>query len=255
MYFSRKFKEFKNIKHCFFSKNGGVSKDIYSSLNCGLGSNDEENNVLNNLAIVSEKIGVSENNLFLMNQTHSNKVLVINENNKNIHRVDADALITKIENIAISVLTADCVPILIYEEVNHIVACVHAGWRGALNGIIRNTLNEIINMSKNNNKIYVAVGPCIGVKNYEVGKEFYDKFITEDNKNEIFFFHNKKDKFLFDLRKYVNFKIKEFNIEHVENIDFDTYAEKENLFSCRRSRQLGEKDYGRCISTIGLSLA
>ena len=188
MYFSKKFEKFKNIKHCFFSKNGGVSKDIYSSLNCGLGSNDIENNVIHNLAIVAEKINISKNNLFLMNQTHSNKVVTINENNKNRQRIDADALITKIENVAISVLTADCVPILIYEEVNHIVACIHAGWKGAVNGIIKNTLNKIINMNENN-KIYVAVGPCIGVKNYEVGKEFYTAFIKENNKNEIFFFH------------------------------------------------------------------
>ena len=253
MYFAKKFSKFKNIKHCFFSKNGGVSKGSYSSLNCGLGSNDQENNVLNNLAIVSEKIGVSKNNLFLMNQTHSNNVVRINENNKNIQRINADALITKIKNIAISVLTADCVPILIYEEVNNVVACIHAGWRGAVNGIIRNTFNEIVNMGEKN-KIYVAVGPCIGFKNYEVGKDFYDEFIKKNKKNEIFFHHSKKGKFLFDLRKYVNFKIKEFDVEHVENIDFDTYAEKENLFSFRRSRQLGEKDYGRCISTISLVL-
>tara|TARA_B110000259_G_C13924986_1_gene366415 strand:+ start:180 stop:944 length:765 start_codon:yes stop_codon:yes gene_type:complete len=253
MYFAKKFSKFKNIKHCFFSKNGGVSKGAYSSLNCGLGSNDQENNVLNNLAIVSEKIGVSKNNLFLMNQTHSNNVVRINENNKNIQRINADALITKIKNIAISVLTADCVPILIYEEVNNVVACIHAGWRGAVNGIIRNTFNEIVNMGEKN-KIYVAVGPCIGFKNYEVGKDFYDEFIKKNKKNEIFFHHSKKGKFLFDLRKYVNFKIKEFDVEHVENIDFDTYAEKENLFSFRRSRQLGEKDYGRCISTISLVL-
>jgi YfiH family protein len=251
MYFSKKFEEFKNIKHCFFSKNGGVSKNIYNSLNCGLGSNDEENNVKNNLAIVAKKINVSKNNLFLMNQTHSNKVVIINENNKNIQKINADALITRIENIAISVLTADCVPILIYEEINKIVACVHAGWRGAFNGIIKNTLNEIININKNN-KIYVAVGPCIGTKNYEVGKEFYDEFIRENQKNKIFFFPGKKDNFFFDLRKYVNFKIEEFDVERVENIDFDTYEEQQKFFSFRRSKQLGEKDYGRCISTIGL---
>jgi len=252
MYFSKKFSEFNNIKHCFFSKKGGVSKGAYNSLNCGLGSNDKESNVLNNLAIVSKKMGVSKNNLLSMNQTHSDKVVIINENNKNIQRINADALITKVKNITISVLTADCVPILIYEEVNCIVACIHAGWRGALNGIIKNSLDKIINMGTDN-KIYVAVGPCIGVKNYEVDREFHDQFIKENKKNEIFFFHLKKGKFLFDLRKYVNFKIKEFDIEHVENIDFDTYLEKENFFSFRRSRQLGEKDYGRCISTIGLN--
>jgi YfiH family protein len=251
MYFSKKFNEFGNVKHCFFSKKGGISKNIYSSLNCGLGSNDKESNVLGNLAIVSEKIGVSKNNLFAMNQTHSNKIVTINENNRNIQRINSDALITKIRNIAISVVTADCVPILIYEEINHIVACIHAGWKGAVNGIIKNTLKEIVNMGKNN-KIHVAVGPCIGVKNYEVGKEFFNKFIKEDKKNEIFFFHSQKDKFLFDLRSYVNFKIKEFDVQHLENMDFDTYEEKENFFSFRRSSHLGEKDYGRCISAIRL---
>ena len=238
-------------RHCFFSKHGGVSEGIYSSLNCGLGSNDNKNNVLNNLAIVSKKIGVSKNNLFIMNQTHSNKVVTINENNKNIQRIGSDALITRNKNIAISVLTADCVPVLIYEEVNHVIACIHAGWKGSINGIIKNTLKEIVNIGKNH-KIHVAVGPCIGVKNYEVGKEFYNEFVKENKKNEIFFFHTQKDKFLFNLRSYVNFKIKEFNIEHLENIDFDTYAEKENFFSFRRSGYLGEKDYGRCISTISL---
>ena len=185
-----------------------------------------------------------------MNQTHSNKVVIIDENNKNNKRINADALITKIKDIAISVLTADCVPVLIYDEVNQTIACIHAGWRGAVDGIIKNTLNEIFNIGKNN-KIYVAVGPCIGVENYEVGEEFYDKFLKVNKKNKIFFIHNRKKK-LFNLRKYVNFKIKEFDIEHVENIDFDTYTENTNFFSYRRSRQLGEKDYGRCISTIGL---
>jgi len=251
MYFSKKFREFKNIKHCFFSRQGGVSKGIYSSLNCGLGSNDKRDNVVNNLAVISEKISVPKNNLFTMNQTHSNKVVIIDNNNKNIKSVSSDALITKIKNIGISVLTADCVPILIYDEVNQIVACVHAGWRGAVNGIIKNTLKEIINMGRNS-KIHVAVGPCIDFKNYEVGREFYNEFIKKSKKNEIFFFHKQKDKFLFDLRSYVNFKIKEFDIKHLENLDFDTYTDKENFFSFRRSRHLGEKDYGRCISTISL---
>jgi YfiH family protein len=251
MYFSKKFIGFKNVKHCFFSKNGGVSKDIYDSLNCGIGSDDEKKNILGNLSIVSKKMGVDKDNLFLMNQTHSNKVIVINESNRAAQRVNADALITEIKDIAVSVLTADCVPILIYEEINKIVACIHAGWRGAVNGIIENTLNKIINMNKNN-KIYVAIGPCIGLKNYLVGKEFYDQFIQENKENKIFFFPANNEKFLFDLRKYVNFKITKFEVKHVENIDLDTYDEKKNFFSFRRSRKLGEKDYGRCISTISL---
>ena len=251
MYFSKKLNEFHNIKHYFFSKNGGVSKDNYSSLNCGLGSNDDRKNILNNLSIVSKKMGVSESNLFSMNQTHSNKIVIIDEKNKNIQRVNADAIITKIKNIAISVLTADCVPILIYEKINHTVACVHAGWRGAIKGIVENTLNQIIAMNKNNS-IYVVVGPCIGLKNYEVGKEFYDEFILENKNNDFFFLKKKNNKFLFDLRKFVNSKIAKFDIKYTENIELDTFEENENFFSFRRSSKLGESDYGRCISAISL---
>lgn len=250
MYFSNKFNEFSNIKHCFFSRNGGVSKKIYSSLNCGLGSKDVKENILNNLSVVSKKIEVDKNNLFTMNQAHSNKVVIINEDNKDTKQVTADALITNIKGIAISVLTADCVPILVYEKINCIVACIHAGWKGAVNGIIENTFNQIINMNKDNS-FYVAIGPCIGFKNYEVGKEFYDKFLYENKINEKFFFSN-NNKIFFDLRKYVNSKITKYDVKYVENIALDTYAEKEKFFSFRRSKKLGEKDYGRCISTIGL---
>ena len=251
MYFSKKLSNFTNITHCFFSKKGGVSKGIYDSLNCGFGSSDNKRNIKDNLSLVSEKIGINKNNLFLMNQTHSSKVVVIDESNINVQRVDADALITKIKNIAISVLTADCVTVLIYEKKNNIVACVHAGWKGAISGIIENTLNQIIKMNKNNN-IYVAIGPCIGLKNYEIDKKFYNKFIRKDRMNEIFFSSTKNDKFLFDLRKYINFKITKFDVNDVENIELDTYEENEKFFSFRRSRKLGEKDYGRCISTIGI---
>ena len=251
MYFSKELNKFSNIKHCFFSKNGGVSKNFYSSLNCGLGSKDKKENVLSNLSIVSKKIGVDENNLYTMKQTHSNKVEIINKSNQDIKRVNADALITNIKNISISVLTADCVPILVYEKINHIVACIHAGWKGAVNGIVENTFNQVMNMNKNNN-FYVVVGPCIGLKNYEVGKEFYDELVRENKANEKFFSPNENNKFFFDLRKYVNFKITKFDVKYVENIDLDTYAEKDNFFSFRRSRKLKEKDYGRCISTIGL---
>ena len=251
MYFSKELIKFTDIKHCFFSKNGGVSKNVYNSLNCGLGSKDKKENILNNLSIVSKKIGVDKNNLYTMIQTHSNKVVTINKNNQNIKRINSDALITNIRNIAISVLTADCVPILIYEKINNVIACVHAGWRGAINGIVENTFNQMMQINKNNS-FYVVVGPCISSKNYEVGKEFYNQFIYENKKNEKFFTSNKNNKFYFDLREYVNLKITKFDIKFIENIDLDTYAEKENFFSFRRSTKLKEKDYGRCISTIGL---
>jgi YfiH family protein len=251
MFFSKKFKTFYNINHCFFSKNRGVSEGIYSSLNCGLGSADKKENVLQNLELVSKKMGINPQDLLTMNQTHSNKVVVIDSNNKHIQRFNSDALITNQKNIAISVLTADCVPILIYDEVNHIIGSIHAGWKGAINGIVENTLNEIVKISRNN-KINVAIGPCIGMSNYEVGEEFYSKFTQQSKKNENFFLSLKKNKFLFDLRKYVNSRFNEFGVNHIENIDFDTFSENKNFFSYRRSKQMGEKDYGRCISLISL---
>ena len=119
------------------------------------------------------------------------------------------------------------------------MACVHAGWRGAINGIVENTLKQIIKINKNND-IYVAIGPCIGLKNYEVDKKFYNEFFRKDKTTEKFFF-------------FINFKVTKFDVNYVENIELDTYEEKEKFFSFRRSRKLGEKDYGRCISTIGLS--
>tara|TARA_B110000261_G_C12906221_1_gene286504 strand:+ start:51 stop:620 length:570 start_codon:yes stop_codon:yes gene_type:complete len=187
-----------------------------------------------------------------MNQTHSNKVVVINDSNKNIQRVDSDALVTNKKNIAISVLTADCVPVLVYDEVNQIIGSIHAGWRGALNGIIENTLNEITKISRNG-KINVAIGPCISVNNYEVGKEFYFNFIKESKKNDFFFIPTKNNKFYFNLRKYINLKFEKLEVNHIENIDFDTFSENKNFFSFRRSQQMGEKDYGRCISVISLN--
>jgi YfiH family protein len=228
-----------------------VSSGIYNSLNCGFGSNDEKKNIFKNLDIVSKKIGVKSENLFLMNQTHSNKVIFIKDNNKHIRRVNSDALITDQRNVAISVLTADCVPILIYDEVNKIIGSVHAGWKGALSGIIENTLNQIININRNA-KINIAIGPCIGVNSYEVGQELYVKFITESKTNKKFFLSAKNNKFFFDLRKYINSKFERPEVNHVENINFDTFSENEIFFSYRRSKHLAEKDYGRCISIISL---
>ena len=251
MFFSKKLKSSNNINHCFFTKNGGVSQGVYSSLNCGLGSGDKKESILKNLDIVAENIGMNTENLFTMNQTHSNKVVVVDSTNKHIKRVSADALVTNQKNIVLSVLTADCVPLLIYDEVNQIIGSVHAGWKGALGGIIENTFNEILKINRNG-KINVAIGPCIGVNNYEVGQDFYERFIQESIKNKNFFLLSKKDKLLFDLRKYVNSKFEELKVNHVENIDFDTFSENKNFFSFRRSKLAGEKDYGRCISVISL---
>ncbi len=251
MYFSKKLKNFKNLEHCFFSRNGGISEGIYSSLNCGIGSNDNRENVLKNLETISKQFNVSVKNLTLMKQTHSNKVIYIDEKNKHIKRFECDALITKIENIPISVLTADCVPILIYEKINRVIACIHAGWKGAIHGVIDNTINKILSLNTKN-EIYAVIGPCIGKNSYEVKADFYKKFLESDKGSHIFFSKKDETKFFFDLRGYVNNRLKKLNIHNLDNIEMDTFLEKKKFFSFRRSIHLKEKDYGRCISTICL---
>ena len=251
MFYSNKLSQFNNIKHCFFSRKNGFSKGIYGSLNCGLGSGDKKENVKKNLDLVSKKMGIKKENLVLMHQTHSNKVIVIDKENQKNKKIIADALITKLEGLAIGVLTADCVPIILYDEVNQIIGCVHAGWKGAISGVIENTLNKFKEIN-NNNKIIAAIGPCIGNENYEVGLEFYDNFLKDSEINKKFFSKKNNKKFIFNLRGYINDKLSNWGVLSVDNIDIDTFKDSDNFFSYRRSKKLGEPDYGRCISTIGL---
>ncbi len=251
MYFSRKLRKFKNIKHCFFSRKRGYSKGIYKSLNCGQGSNDTKKNISKNLDLVSKKIKVDKKKLKLMHQTHSSKVIVINNYNNNLLKYKSDAIITKLKGIALGVVTADCVPIILYDKENQIIGCIHAGWKGAFSGIIEKTIKKFKKLNSKN-EIYAAIGPCIGHKSYEVDFNFYKKFISKSKKNEIYFINKKKNKKLFNLRLYVNDKLKKLNVI-VDNIYKDTFKEKSNFFSYRRSKKLGQSDYGRCISVVTMT--
>ena len=249
MYFSKKIKKFKKIKHCFFSKKGGFSNGVYKSLNCGEGSLDKKKNIRKNLTFVSKKMGIKRSNLILMYQTHSNKVIEV-KNNKFRRKIRSDAIITRNKKIALGVVTADCVPVLLCDAKNEMVGCIHAGWKGALKGIIKNTVSKI---RKNNKygKIFACIGPCIGRKNYEVGLKFYRKFMSKSNKNKLYFSFKNKNKKLFNLRKFVKDKLEELNVS-VDHVNHDTFKERNNFFSYRRSIILKEKDYGRCISVIRL---
>ena len=249
MFYSKKLKKFKNIKHCFFSRKGGFSKGIYKSLNCGRGSKDKKKNILKNLNFISKKMLVSKNKLILMNQTHSAKVIEINKINYK-KKINSDAMITKIKGIALGVLTADCVPIIIYDIKNEIVGCIHAGWKGALSGIITNTVNKIKKLNSAN-KIYASIGPCIGEKSYEVDTNFYKKFLNNSKKNVKYFSNKNKNKKLFNLRKFIADKLIELNVK-VDHVNHDTFKEKMNFFSYRRSVKLKQNDYGRCVSVIRL---
>ena len=251
MYYAKKLKKFKFINHCFFSKNGGFSKGIYHSLNCGRGSKDNKKNIKKNLSLVAKKMKINQKRLLLMHQTHSNKVIIINEKNKNTNKFRCDAFLTKLKGFALGVVTADCVPILLFDLKNKMIGCVHAGWKGASSGIIENTIKKFKKLGSNN-KIYAGVGPCIGRKSYEVDLKFYKKFIKKSKNNALYFSNKNKDKKLFNLRKYVNNKLVKLNV-NVNHINFDTFKEKSKFFSYRRSKKLGENDYGRCISVITLT--
>lgn len=249
MFYSKKLKKFKGIKHCFFSRKGGFSKGLYRGLNCGRGSKDNKINILKNLAYVSQKFFVNKDKLILMNQSHSNKVIEIKKNNYK-KKINSDAMITKVRGLAIGVVTADCVPVIIYDLKNEIVGCIHAGWKGAFLGIIKNTINKIKKLNSNN-KIFASIGPCIGEKSYEVDITFYKRFLKQSKKNKKYFSYKNKTKKLFNLRKFVADRLTELKVK-VDHVNHDTFREKSNFFSYRRSCKLMQNDYGRCISVVRL---
>ena len=182
-----------------------------------------------------------------MHQTHSNRVIEINKKNYK-KKIKADAIITKMKGIALGVVTADCVPIILFDIKNNIIGCIHAGWKGAFSDIIRNTIFKIQKISSNN-LIYACVGPCIGKKSYEVDLNFYEKFVKKSKKNKKYFSNKDKIKKFFNLRKYVTDKLLKLKVK-VDQIDEDTFTQRSIFFSYRRSRKLEQKDYGRCISTV-----
>ena len=247
---SKKLKKFKDVKHGFFDRNGGRSYGIYKSLNCGVGSLDKKKNISKNLKIVCKKIGSSKSKLVLLHQVHSNKFSFIDEKyNFNNKRIKADALITNLRNVAIGVLTADCVPILIYDKKLKIIAAIHAGWKGIYKDIIYKVIIFLKKIGSNTNNLHAAIGPCISEKNYEVQKNFKDRFLKKNKKNSIFF-KSRKNKTYFSLNNYVYNQLKKKGVKSTELINKNTFDNKNNFFSARRSIQDNENDYGRNISII-----
>jgi polyphenol oxidase len=247
---SKKLSKFQEIKHGFFNKYGGKSEGIYKSLNCGIGSSDTKKNVRNNLKIVCKKINCSSKKLILLNQIHSNKFYFISKNFKfNKRKLKGDALITNVKNIAIAVLTADCVPILIYDKNLKIISVIHAGWKGVYIGIIRKVIKFLIKNGSNAKDLIAAIGPSISQKNYEIQKDFKDKFLKKNKLNKKFF-KIIKNKTYFSLNKCIYSELKKLGVNNLEVINKDTFDPKNNFFSARRSILNKENDYGRNISII-----
>ena len=250
MFFSKKLKKFKNIKHCFFSRKDGFSDGKYKSLNCGLGSDDRKENVLKNLELVSKKIGCDKELLMTLNQKHTNEVICFNSDSDVKNKLTGDAIVSKVKNVGISILTADCASIFFYDPKKKIIGCSHAGWKGAVNGIIQNTVKKFNELDSKNDDLIAIVGPCINKKNYKVKIDLFRNFIDKDEKNKIFFEKISGENYLFDLRGFINKEISNLDIRNIENIEKDTFSEEEFFYSYRRSRINKEKDYGRCISVI-----
>ena len=247
MFKSKKLSKFKMIRHGFFNRLGGVSKGIYKSLNCGLGSDDKIKHVRKNIEKVCQKIGCEKSNLILLNQIHSNNVHKIRKiPNK---KLKGDSLITNKKGVALGILTADCAPVLIYDPVNNLIGALHAGWKGAFKKIVSTTLRKFRLSGSNYKDLIVVIGPCIGNENYEVRNDFLDKFINQESSNKKFF-KIKRNKIYFSLKDYIKEQVMEFGVKNIEIIKKDTYLSSNNFFSARRSIKNKSNDYGRNISVI-----
>jgi YfiH family protein len=247
---SKKLSKQKKISHGFFNRMGGKSSGIYKSLNCGPGSKDKKNIVNTNLKIVKKKISKKSEEIYLTHQIHSDKFVFVKKKIKsNKKKIEADAIITNKKKLPIAVLTADCVPILLYDNENNMIAAIHAGWKGAYKGIIKKVIDFMIKQGCKESSIIAAIGPCISQKSYNVKEDFKKKFIKKDKKNKIFF-KKKKNILYFDLPHFVKSQLKINRIINIDTMNIDTYDEKNNFFSARRSLRLKHDDYGRNISII-----
>ena len=249
MIVSKKLSKYKKINHGFFNSQGGRSNGIYKSLNCGPGSKDDKINVQKNLNIVKSKFGKECKDIYLMHQIHSGKTIFIHKNSKLKRKIKADAVLTDQKKFPIAVLTADCVPILLYEKKRNLIAAIHAGWKGAFKNIIKNVISFMLRKGCKQKNIIAAIGPCIQQKNYNVKKDFMKKFIKKFKKSKSFF-KSKNGKLYFNLPNFVKSQLKLNKISNIDTIKIDTFDKRNNFFSARRSLQLKHDDYGRNISII-----
>jgi len=247
MFKSKLLNKFDEIEHGFFNSKGGFSKGIYESLNCGIGSKDLKKNVVRNLEKVAKQINTTKQNIILLNQVHSNKVINVRDIFK-IRRL-GDGLITNRKKLALGILTADCAPILIFDPKKKIIAALHAGWKGAFKDIIGKTINKLNQKGSKSKDLIAVVGPCISIKNYEVKKDFLNKFLQKSKKNIKFFkLYNKK--IFFSLNSYIKSQLINMKVKKIEIIHKNTFPKKNNFFSSRRSIKNKFNDYGRNISII-----
>ena len=239
------------VRHGFFTRRGGASSGIYAGLNCGPGSNDQREAVALNRARVAEAVGVPSDRLLSLHQIHSTEVVVAGPEGWDI-RPRADAAVTDRPGVALGILTADCAPVLLHDPEAGVIGAAHAGWRGALDGVLEATLDAMEEIGARVPRVRAAVGPTISQRAYEVGPEFLDRFLAEEAGYERFFAPGPGDRLLFDLPGFVLGRLRVAGVADAAWIGACTHSDPARFFSYRRSTQAGEPDYGRLISVIRL---
>ena len=239
------------LGHAFFTRQGGVSGGLYRSLNCGLGSGDDQASVRANRARAMKALDLPADALFTCHQHHSATVVVAGPGCGTPPR--ADGMVTASPGLALGVLTADCGPVLLADMRNRVIGAAHAGWRGALGGVLEATVDAMVGLGARAEDMVAALGPTIGPDSYEVGPEFPAPFIRQDAGAGIWFGSARRDdRFMFDLPGYITARLSRMGLADVVSLKVDTCADESRCFSYRRSRLRQEPDYGRMLSAIVL---
>jgi len=247
------FNEVARIRHGFFSRNGGVSDGAYDSLNCGYGSGDAPEKVSENRVRAMAQIELGGGRLVTAYQCHSTEVAVVEEPWDREDAPKVDALVTRRPQLALGILTADCAPVLMADVEGRAIGAAHAGWRGALGGVLEATIEAMIALGAGREAILAGVGPTISQRSYEVGPEFPAPFLQQSGGNGDFFYPSRREgHFMFDLRGYIARRLGQAGIGRIQILPCDTCAEENRFFSYRRTCLRGESDYGRGLSAIYL---
>lgn len=238
------------LPHGFFARRGGASTGVYHGLNCGIGSDDQQDVVSLNRSRVAAAMRVPATNLVGVHQIHSPDVIRIDT--PLAQRPKADAMVSATPGLALSVLTADCQPVLFADAQAGVIGAAHAGWKGALYGVLDNTIDAMVDLGAQRDHIVAVIGPCISQSAYEVGPEFLDDFLMEDSDNTRFFANGAGDKYMFDLPAYGLHRLRSAGVQAADWTGHCTYADPNRFYSYRRKTHLAEADYGRQIACIAL---
>ena len=240
------------LRHAFFSREGGVSGGIYAGLNGGLGSGDDPASVAENRRRMAEQMGVGPEHFLSVWQIHSPDAVVVTGPWQGTTRPQADAMVTRTEGLAIGVTAADCGPILFVDPNTRVIGAAHAGWKGALTGIVESTVDAMEKLGAERSGIVAAIGPLIRQHSYEVGGEFVERFVEHDAENALFFVPSTREGHaMFDLAGFIRTRLENAGVLMIDDTGIDTYSD-ERFYSYRRSVHRREPDYGRHVHSIAL---